>query len=99
VRLEVRIRSIEKSSDLIGHRNRDLPACSIVLHPTTLPRAPKVNLPLFSIYSAPLPEDPGGRGIAPPFLTSALDGDEWSASCTGRFTTDERATDTHCIGG
>jgi hypothetical protein len=35
-----RIRSSEKSSDLIGIRSRDLPACSIVPEPTTLPRAP-----------------------------------------------------------
>jgi hypothetical protein len=35
-----RIRSIEKSNDLIGIRTRDLPACSIVPQPTTLPRAP-----------------------------------------------------------
>jgi hypothetical protein len=34
-----RIRSIEKSNDLIGIRIRDLPACSIVPQPTTLPRA------------------------------------------------------------
>jgi hypothetical protein len=33
-----RIRSIEKSSDLIGNRTRDLPACSIVPQPTALPR-------------------------------------------------------------
>jgi hypothetical protein len=26
--------------DLIGTRTRDLPACSVVLQPTTLPRAP-----------------------------------------------------------
>jgi hypothetical protein len=32
-----RITSIEKSDDLIGSRNRDLPACSIV---PTVPRAP-----------------------------------------------------------
>jgi hypothetical protein len=36
-----RIRSIEKSSDLIGNRTRDLPACSIMPQPTTLPRAPR----------------------------------------------------------
>jgi hypothetical protein len=30
----VRIKSIEKSSDLIGNRTRDLPACSIVPQPT-----------------------------------------------------------------
>jgi hypothetical protein len=31
-------------------------------------------------------------------LTSALDGGEWSASCTGRFTPRERAPGTHWIG-
>jgi hypothetical protein len=30
-----RIRSIEKSNDLIGIRTRDLPACSVVPQPTT----------------------------------------------------------------
>jgi hypothetical protein len=35
-----RIRSIEKSSELIGNRTRDLPACSVVSQSTTLPRAP-----------------------------------------------------------
>jgi hypothetical protein len=35
-----RIRSNEKSNDLIGHGTRDLPVCSIVPQPTTLPRAP-----------------------------------------------------------
>jgi hypothetical protein len=34
-----RIRSIEKSND-IENRTRDLPACSIVPQPTTLPRRP-----------------------------------------------------------
>jgi len=33
------------------------------------------------------------------FLTSALDGGEWSASHTGRFTRRQREPDTHCIGG
>jgi hypothetical protein len=33
------------------------------------------------------------------FLTSALDGCEWSASRPGRFTARERAPGTHCIGG
>jgi hypothetical protein len=32
-------------------------------------------------------------------LTSALDGDEWSASHPGRFTPKERASGTHWIGG
>jgi hypothetical protein len=34
-----RIRSIEKKIHLIGTRIRDLPTCSIVPQPTTLPRA------------------------------------------------------------
>jgi hypothetical protein len=34
-----RIRSTEKSNDLIGNRTRDLPARAIVPQPTTLPRA------------------------------------------------------------
>jgi hypothetical protein len=34
-----RIRSIEKSNDLVGNRTRDLPTCSIVPQPTTPPRA------------------------------------------------------------
>jgi hypothetical protein len=38
-------------------------------------------------------------GIALPFLTSALDGDEWSASLPGCFTTGENAPDTRCVGG
>jgi hypothetical protein len=33
------------------------------------------------------------------FLTSALDGGEWSASRPGRFTCRERAPGTHWIGG
>jgi len=33
------------------------------------------------------------------FLTSALDGGEWSASCTGSFTLREEAQSTHLIGG
>jgi hypothetical protein len=32
------------------------------------------------------------------FLTSALVGDEWSASCPGRFTSGERGPGTHWIG-
>jgi hypothetical protein len=44
----------------------------------------------------------GSGGIAPPFLTSALDGGEWSASRSGRFITRERPpplSGTHWIGG
>jgi hypothetical protein len=33
------------------------------------------------------------------FLTSALDGVEWSVSYPARFTTEERDLGTHCIGG
>jgi hypothetical protein len=39
-----RIRSNEKSKDLIGNRTRDLPACSIVPQPTTLLRAPLCDM-------------------------------------------------------
>jgi hypothetical protein len=35
-----RIRSIEKSNDLIGNQAREHPACSIVPQPTTLYRVP-----------------------------------------------------------
>jgi uncharacterized membrane protein YsdA (DUF1294 family) len=38
-------------------------------------------------------------GIAPPFLTLALDGDEWSASRSGHFIPEERSPVTNCIGG
>jgi hypothetical protein len=41
----------------------------------------------------------GSGGAAPTFMTSALDGGEWSASRHGRFTPGKRAPDTHCIGG
>jgi hypothetical protein len=39
------------------------------------------------------------EGITPPFLTSALDGGEWSTSRPGRFTYGETATGTQRIGG
>jgi hypothetical protein len=38
-----RIRSIEKCNDLIGYRNHDLPACSILPQQTTLLRAPRMG--------------------------------------------------------
>jgi hypothetical protein len=51
-------------------------------------------------YYAPRHEDVWGTGgIAPSFLTSALDGGEWSASNPGRFTPGERAPGTYCIEG
>jgi hypothetical protein len=39
-----RIRSIEKSNGLIGNLTCDLPSCSIVPQPTTLPRAPLLQV-------------------------------------------------------
>jgi hypothetical protein len=41
----------------------------------------------------------GSGGIVPPFLTSALDGGEWSASPPSRFTPGQRAPGTHWMGG
>jgi hypothetical protein len=35
-----RIRSIEKSNDLVGNRTRELQTCSVVPQPITLPRVP-----------------------------------------------------------
>jgi hypothetical protein len=40
----------------------------------------------------------GSGGIAPPFLTSALDGGEWSASRPGWCTPREKGAGTHWIG-
>jgi hypothetical protein len=37
--------------------------------------------------------------IAPVFLTSVLDGDEWSASCPYRYTLGETAQSIYWIGG
>jgi hypothetical protein len=37
----------------------------------------------------------GSGGIAPPFLTSALDGGGWSASRPCRFTPEERVPSIH----
>jgi hypothetical protein len=44
VRLEG-LGKLKKSSDFIGTWTRDLPACSIVPQPTTLPRVPGVSVP------------------------------------------------------
>jgi hypothetical protein len=41
----------------------------------------------------------GNGGIARLFLTSVLDGGEWSTSIPGRFTPGERALGTHWIEG
>jgi hypothetical protein len=41
----------------------------------------------------------GSGSIASPFLTSALNGDEWSASRLGRFFLGEKVLGTHWLGG
>jgi hypothetical protein len=47
-----------------------------------------------------MPEDESGsEGTAPPFFTPAIDGGEWKASSSSRFTLEERIHGTHCIGG
>jgi hypothetical protein len=43
VRLEGLSQLKKRSNDLIGNRTRDLPACSIVSQPTTLPHARHPN--------------------------------------------------------
>jgi hypothetical protein len=47
----------------------------------------------------PFKRDLMGLSLSLSFLTSALDGDEWSASRLSRFTSRERAPSTHCTGG
>jgi hypothetical protein len=52
------------------------------------------------INETPLPEDVWGtKGIAPPFLTSALDGGEWSVLRSGRVNPGETAPDFLWMGG
>jgi hypothetical protein len=41
----------------------------------------------------------GNGSIAPPFLTSPLDGGQWSDTRSGRFKPGERTRSTHLIGG
>jgi hypothetical protein len=41
----------------------------------------------------------GSGGIALPFLTAAIGGGEWSASCLCSFILGETAPGVHCIGG
>jgi hypothetical protein len=41
----------------------------------------------------------GSKDLIPLFLTSALGGDQWSASQSCRFTPGEEAPGTHCIEG
>jgi hypothetical protein len=40
-----------------------------------------------------------GVEVTLPFLTSVLDGDEWSASRSSNFTPGVRVPGTHCMGG
>ena len=40
----------------------------------------------------------GGERYAHSFFILALDGDEWLASCSRRFTSVKTTTSTHCIG-
>jgi hypothetical protein len=63
--------------------------------------APDTKLPKVSNSCPALCYENAWRsgGIAPPFLTSALDGGEWSASRPGHFTAGETAPDTPLIGG
>jgi hypothetical protein len=57
-------------------------------------------LSLRSINKAPRHDDVRVReGVTSPFLTSVLDGGEWTVSRPGRFTPEERTTGTHWIGG
>jgi hypothetical protein len=44
VRLEG-LGELKISNDLVGNQTRELPACSTVPEPTTLPRAPSQNSP------------------------------------------------------
>jgi hypothetical protein len=43
-----RVRSTEKSNDLIGNRTRDIPTCGIVPQPTTLQRNTHENKKSYS---------------------------------------------------
>jgi hypothetical protein len=60
----------------------------------------QVKLSMCFINYAPRHEDVwGSGGIAQKFLTSALDGGQWSAPRPGGFTPEERTLNTHRIGG
>jgi hypothetical protein len=59
----------------------------------------KVKLPLCLTKHHSMKTYWGVEVLLHAFLTSALDGGEWSASRPGRFTPRERAPGTHSIGG
>jgi hypothetical protein len=63
-----------------------------------VPSIEDVNLPLGIMNYISRRDDLGGvEVIALPFLTSAVDGVEWSASRPGSFISGERALGTHWI--
>jgi hypothetical protein len=58
----------------------------------------RIKSSLVLINESPRHEDVRGSGdIAPPFVTSELDGGEWSASRLCLFTPGEIAPGIHCI--
>jgi hypothetical protein len=63
------------------------------------PPRPVTRIALIFFYYAMKTYGEGGGSIAPPFLTSALDGGEWLASRLRRFTLLERFHGTHLVGG
>jgi hypothetical protein len=80
------------SNDIIGNRSRDLPACSIVPQPTTLPRDAKLSLYLFKHHG--MKTYGGMEAQLHAFLTAALDADASSALRHGCFTPEERTNGT-----
>jgi hypothetical protein len=68
--------------------------------PFQLPEVMKAELFLRCVNEAPRLEDVlGSRDIAPPFVSSALGGDEFSTSRPRRFIPGERAPDAQWIQG
>jgi hypothetical protein len=67
-----RIRSIEKSNDFIGIRTRDLPACSIVPQPTTLPCSKRENDKLVRIWKEMVVASSRYAGIFLKWLRKAM---------------------------
>jgi hypothetical protein len=59
----------------------------------------KLSLCFFKLSTMPWMHIGGVEVWLYAFLTSALDGSEWSASCPSHFTRRDRATGTHWIGG
>jgi hypothetical protein len=73
--------------------------CLLRLHEVIIANI-KVKLSLCVINKTPRHEDASGSGdTVPPFLTSVLDGGEWSASRSGHFISGGRASGTHWVGG